>query len=236
MYLSVKQLNEKEAEICRKTLSARAVFAMTGDALARGAGFSIVRMGDGEAAILEAPDGVPFERFSAKEPGWNARLGIEGLPVEQVKENIKAAAKECSLFAPSVSGISLKAFSLHHHFDNRDHYADNFFVNDWTPAMIGLLLGEADGAFILHKDPDEIIRSFSETYGLPASKFEGFRKLNARDNEEAIAAASASRKRLVLFSAGPAGKMIGPRIARAGKVVLDVGNTLPGWSKGVTRA
>ena len=36
---------------------------------------------------------------------------------------------------------------------------------------------------------------------------------------------------LVLYSGGPGGKIIGPKIAKAkNKIVLDVGNTLLPWS------
>src|SRR3989338_2719518 len=235
MFISVKQLTEEENDICFKTLSSKAVFALVGNAIKKKKGISIVRIGDGEVGLLDAPDGKPFTGFNNLDPNWNTRLGIEGLGIEKVKANILEAGNACTYFAPSVSGISLGEFKLHHRFNKREVYLDNFFVADWTKEMIRMLLVASEGVQVIHKDCETLIENFVRRYDLPKTLFSGFKKKSWRDNEAAIKAAIDSGKQLVLFSAGPAGKIIGPKIALAGKGVLDVGKTLPGWSIGDPR-
>lgn len=232
MILSIKHLSDKERDICLRTISPKAIFALVGDAVTLKKGLSIVRMGDGEAKILQSPTDEPFHAFDHREAGWNERLGIEGLDVRTIQANIVEAGNTCTYFAPSVSGISRDTYHLYDHFAPRDVYFDNFFVNDWTGEMIKMLLEACGGAFIIHKHAAALVEDFSAHYSLPASMFASFEKKSWRDNEQATEAASQSDKQLVLFSAGPAGKVIGPRIAKAGKIVLDVGNTLPSWSVG----
>ena len=235
MFLTQKQLNDREKDICFRTISSKAIFAVVGDAVKAAKGMSIIRMGDGEARLLKAPDGQPFDAFEQRHSGWNKRMGIDGLSIETIKKNILAAGNTCTYFAPSVSGISRVEYALHDSFHDRDVYFDNFFVNDWAKEMITMLLTASNGVFIIHKDYDTLIENFVKHYDLPASSFAGFAKLDWRDNDAAVQAAVKSGKQLVLFSAGPAGKIIGPEIAKHGRVVLDIGNTLPGWSTGTPR-
>ncbi|OHA85627.1 MAG: hypothetical protein A2408_01070 [Candidatus Yonathbacteria bacterium RIFOXYC1_FULL_52_10] len=232
MFLKVKKLDEREKEICLKTISSKATFSLVADALVRNEGISIVRMGDGERKLLQAFDGEPFTAFETVRPGWNEHLGVEGLDIETIKANIIEAGNSCTYFAPSVSGVHQNEYRLYDHFRERKVYLDNFFVNDWTPQMVRMLLEESDGVYVMHREYDLLIKNFIRTYKIPAEKFSGFEKRNWKDNEEAIQAAGESGKQLVLFSAGPAGKIIAPHIAATGKVVLDVGNTLHGWSIG----
>ena len=232
MFWRVKQLSSDELDICHKTLSPRATFALVGDAVAQRKGISIVRMGDGELGLLNAKNGEPFNGFDHIDPKSNERLGFEGLEIAEVKKLILEAGNTCTYFAPSVSGISKLDYMLHDRFLPREYYLDNFFVNDWSKKMVHLLLEASDGVFVIHKEYQLLIDNFATHYDLSRSHFAGFAKMSWRDNDEAVAAAVGSDKQLVLFSAGPAGKVIGPKIAKAGKVVLDIGNTLPQWSVG----
>lgn len=236
MFLSVKELSPEEEAICTRTLGPKAAFALIGDAIARKRGISVVRVADGELRLLTAQDGLPFTEFETKYPGWNKRYGIEGLAIEAAKKNILEAGNSCTFFAPSVSGISREDYKLYHLFEPREFYFDNFFVNDWTPEMIRMLLESSDGVFVIHRNYEEIINDFTRHYDIPPEHFSGFPKLSWQDNDAAVEAARASGRQLVLFSAGPAGKIIGPRIAAHGSVVLDVGNTLRGWSIGDPRS
>lgn len=231
MLWDVKKLTPEEADICRRTLSPKAAFALVGHAVARREGLSVVRMGDGEVRILEARDDLRFSSFDHY-PDWNVRLGIEGLSVKEIQRRIIRAANECTYFAPSVSGISMHHYRLHDKVARRDVYFDNFFVNDWTKRMIRLLLEASDGVFIAHREYREIIDNFVSHYELPREHFAGIKKESWQDNERTVSAALASGKQLILFSAGPAGKVIGPELSARGLVSLDIGNTLPHWSVG----
>lgn len=195
---------------------------------------SIVRMGDGECKIVKADTQKPFDDFSYLDPLWNKRLGIDGMPIRLLQKNIIKAGNTCTYFAPSLSGISYDKYFLYNFFKSRSCYFDNFYVNDWTKSMIAMLFEKSDGIFIIHKDYKKIIRNFKKNYNLTkksAVVFGGFSKKSWEDNEQAVHSAIESGMQLILFSAGPGGKIIGPQIAEAkNKIVLDVGNTLIPWS------
>lgn len=191
-------------------------------------------MGDGECKILKADKSKPFNDFDYIK-GWNERLGIVGIPTDILQKKIIEAGNNCTYFAPSISGISLSNYYLYNFFKSRPFYFDNFYVNDWTHKMIKMLLEASDGVFIIHKDYKKIISNFRKTYELTnksGDRFDGFPKKNWNDNEQAIDAAVKSGMQLILYSGGPGGKIIGPKIAKAkNKIVLDIGNTMETWSK-----
>ncbi len=233
MFWSVKSLSTTEKQVCLKTISPRAVYAIVGDALTRKKSLSIVRMGDGELAILTADKHQPFTKFNGQED-WNKRLGVKDIDTLKLQQLITTAGNKATYFAPSVSGISRTDYHLYKFFKPRSHYIDNFFVNDWNKEMIRRLLTNSEGVFILHREYKKIISNFKQNYELTGKnkvKFSGFPKNNWSDNKQAIAAAIASSCQLILFSAGPGGKIIGPEIAKhKNKIVLDIGNTLIHWS------
>lgn len=234
MIFSIKKLSGTEKAFCLKTISSKAMFAIVGDAIVNRKSMSIVRMGDGERGILEADKTKPFTRFNYIRPDWNKKLGIEGASTSSLQKSIIKAGNSCTYFAPSVSGISLREYYLYDYFKPRPLYLDNFYVNDWTPKMIEMLFRASEGVFIIHKDYQKIIKNFKKNYNFDRKsgvKFAGFAKRNWSDNEQAIEAAITSGMQLILYSAGPGGKIIGPAIAKTkNKIVLDVGNTLLPWS------
>lgn len=233
MIFSTKKLSDAQKEICLKTVSSKAIFALVGDAIASKESMSIVRMGDGERKILASDTTQVFTGFNQTHEGWNARLGIEGMPVKTLQESLIEAGNTCTYFAPSVSGISFPEYDLYQYFNPRTQYFDNFYVNDWTHEMIRMLFEASDGIFILHREYKKIISSFKKHYTLPEHKrIDGFLKESWADNDDAISAAIASKAQLILYSGGPGAKGIGPHIAQTkGRVALDIGNTLIPWSK-----
>jgi hypothetical protein len=235
MIFSIKKLTDTEKKLCFKTISPKAIFAIIGDALAGKKSISIIRAGDGEHKILQADKNKPFTSFDYISKRWNKRMGINGIATNILQKKILEAGNNCTYFAPSISGISLSEYYLYDFFKPREYYFDNFFVNDWNAKMIRLLLNASGGAFIIHKDYKKIIENFKKNYNFANDKkiiFNGFAKNSWEDNEKAINAAVNSKMQLILFSAGPAGKIIGPEIAKAkNKIVLDIGNTLIPWSK-----
>lgn len=234
MIFSIKKLTDTEKTLCLKTVSSKAVFAIVGDAITRGKSLSIVRMGDGENGILAADKTKPFTRFNSRNDDWNKKLGIAGMSTASLQKSLIKAGNSCTYFAPSVSGISFSHYHLYDYFKPRPFYFDNFYVNDWTPEMIKILLQASMGVFIIHKDYQKIIKNFKKNYNFDSKsgvKFAGFSKKSWADNEQAVEAALKSGMQLILYSAGPGGKIIGPTIAKAkNKIVLDVGNTLLPWS------
>lgn len=233
MFISINKLSSSDKKICLNTVSTKAIFAIVGDALTRKKSISIVRMGDGEKKILATKKSTEFfDYFDDIHKDWGTQLGVKGMPIENLRKNILAAGNHCTYFAPSVSGIQFPNYSLYKFFKPREFYFDNFFVNDWSAGMIKLLLETAKGIFVIHRDYKKIINNFKTNYDLNNQFFDGFQKESWCDNEQAIETAINSKAQLILFSAGPGGKIIGPKIAKAkNKIVLDVGNTLIPWSE-----
>ena len=232
MFLNIKELSRSEKEICFKTISPKAIFAIVGDALKKHLSISIIRMGDGESKILSSTKSAKiFTEFDNTHKDWNKRLGIKGMPIDLLRKNILKAGNECTYFAPSLSGISLPDYFLYNFFKPRSIYFDNFFVNEWNTKMIKTLLEAAEGVFIIHRDYEKIITNLKKNYKLNKQVFKGFKKNSWQDNQEAIETAVNSGMQLILFSGGPGAKIIGPEIAKGNnKIVLDIGNTLIPWS------
>jgi len=234
MIFTVKKLTSKEKKHCFKTISAKAVFAIIGSAIKNQKSLSVVRAGDGEAEILKADSTKQFSGYNKRHKGRTKRLGIKGADIAFLQKNVLEAGNTCTYFAPSISGISIPRYHVYDFFKPRAHYFDNFFVNEWTGDMIKILLETSGGAFIINREYQEIIHNFKENYNFKKKqkiKFDGFAKESWKDNELAIEAAVKSGMQLILFSAGPAGKIIGPKIAKEkNKIVLDIGNTLMPWS------
>jgi hypothetical protein len=234
MIFEVKKLTATEKKICFRTVSSKAVFAIIGDSIKRHKSISVVRMGDGERKILTFDKNKPFTACNYKYRGWNKRMGVSGMPTNVLQKEIIEAGNSCTYFAPSISGISIPKYYLHNFFKLRTHYFSNFFVNDWTFDMIKMLLEASEGVFIIHRDYEKIINNFKKNYKFSNQniKFAGFAKDSWKDNEQAISVAVESGMQLILFSGGPVGKIIGPKIAKSkNKIVLDIGNTLMIWSK-----
>jgi len=234
MIFNIKKLSAQERKICLKTISPKAVFAIVGDAIKNKKSISVIRMGDGERGILKTDKSKQFNLLGKRQKIWDKRLGIGGMPIKDLQKNIINSGNKCTYFAPSISGISFSGYNLYNFFKSRPYYFDNFFVNDWTKEMIKMLLESSGGVFIVHRDYKKIIDNFNKNYNFQNKNlfFGGFPKNNWQDNQQAINEAIKSKAQLILFSAGPAGKIIGPEIAKArNKIVLDVGNTLIPWSK-----
>lgn len=219
-----KILSDGQVERCTTTISPNTFYMIVGDALVRRVGLSVVRMGDGERLLMNCNE--PSDRF---DENWQTRMGILGISGIDIKKRMFAAARNCDYFAPSVTGIVNDIFNIDS-FSCRDHYVDNFFCNAWTTDMQIDLYKEAGEVLMIHGNPNtaNALKSRAEKYlGVNVTYIQMTRWEEA---EQVIDAASKVSAPLVIFSAGPAGKLIGPEIARQKKVVLDIGNAMDRWT------
>jgi len=224
----LKALNKKKLEICHNTISSNTFFMIVGDALYSGKSLSVVRMGDGEYAAMSAtnPDEPVFDETRAK------YLGCEGIDLLKMQDRLRRAANKCDYFAPSVSGIIRSDYELYHFFRERDRYVDNFFCNAWTEQMIIDLYQKAGHVLFIHCNTESADAvQIRAKWGLGV-KVTYLKLCNWSQTEDIIEKASKIDAPLTIFSAGPAGKYIGPEIAHYGnipKVTLDIGNTSDHW-------
>lgn len=223
-----QELSDLQKYYCYKTISTNVFYMMVGDYLVRRKPFSVVRMGDGERILLDIckAGGKITDRFDEK---WIARLGLLGITNKELQFRIDSAAYNCTMFAPSVTGIVNDHFNLYDLVEMHI-YADNFFCNAWTTDMQIDLYKEAGHVLIIHGNPNTANALQSRAEKFLGVKVSFIQMNNWDESERVVKQARADGAPLVIFSAGPAGKFIGPEIAKDNKVVLDIGNAMDRWT------
>jgi hypothetical protein len=226
-------LTEHEVAICTDTISANAFYLIVQNALERQQELSVVRMADGERKLLDHcranPDGI-VKPFSGLTEEWLKRYGCLGIPRETLLKRIEEAAEQCTYFGPSLSGLTNPAYNIYRCFRPRARYVDNFFPNLWDDQQKTQLFRQARHVLFIHGSyhlADAMQNRAKAYHNVKVS----YRPLtNWTEAEAVIEFGRACDARLVIFSAGPASKFIGPQIAQSGKVTLDIGQAADRWS------
>ncbi len=229
-----KKLCCAEIERCENIISSNTFYMIVGDALLSKKRLSVVRMGDGERHLLNRCNG--FEKYIVTvndhpDLGWLEELGVLGIPKGLLKSRLYIAAEECTYFAPSISGIWRSDYFTND-LSSRERYVDNFFVNAWTEEMKIQLFKQAGHVLLIHANTHTAdAMQIRSTFGLGV-KVSYIKLTDWRGTEQAIREAYEIDAPLVLYSAGPAGKYIGPTIANYGcpKVVIDLGHAADHWT------
>lgn len=228
------KLQGKAAEWCYNTISTSTFYMLVADALLSNEALSTVRMGDGEKLLMDYCEGYPSnpQDRNVHDEDWMRRLGVFGIDKELLKLRLENAANECTWFGPSISGIIRPEFELYHRFRARERYVDNFWCNAWTDEMKINLYKAAGKVLFIHRNPlsFEALKIRAAKIGVEASYIQMDNWSQAHD---VIAQANENDAPLVIFSAGPAAKFIGHRIATGDysrpKVTLDLGNSSDQW-------
>lgn len=226
-------LTHQQILLCLDTVSANTFYMIVGDALLRRKSLSVIRMGDGEHRFWqECQRGKPGDLVGPTEgrsDDWLAKLGCSGITNECLLDNLQLAAESCTYFAPSISGIWNEDYDVS--ISVRRRYVDNFFVNSWTEEMKVGLFKQAGHVLFIHGNAEtaDAMQINAAKIGVKVT----FLKLTKWQEADAVVAASADVDApLVLFSAGPASKWIGPVISKKPipRVVLDLGNSADQWT------
>lgn len=209
---------------CKQFLSSNAFYLLLCDDLTKKTPSSVVRMGDGERLLL---DHIVDNKLlsEALDSEWRKRMGCLDIPNDVLLERLGIAGNSCKYFAPSIAGICWQHFELFDFFEPRDQYVDNFFVNAWSPQMIQYMYSLASKITLIHASVG-LADAYQSRHG---AKVQHVPLSTWQQTEDVIKRVSDQDCDLVLFSAGPGGKYIGPKIAESGKVVIDVGNAAEQW-------
>lgn len=226
------ELSVQQWEMCLDTISPNTFYMMAVSALLKKEVLSVVRFGDGEKLLLDRIQGIPPTPGDRElTDDWLERMGCAGIDMEVLHRRMKMAANECTFFAPSISGIIRREFDLYSRFPTRYRYVDNFFVNAWDEEMKINLFKTAGRVLFIHRNPEtaDAMQIRAQKIGVVV---EYLRLNDWLDTERLVIQAKRSQARLVLFSAGPASKYMGHRIAATGipKVSLDIGNAADMWT------
>lgn len=229
-------LTADQIKICEHTISPTTFYLLVGDAIVNAKPLSVVRMADGERELYEATqEGDPSEAVTIKQPdpvAWLTKMGCVGLSKRELRRRLEIAANECTYFAPSISGIPQSNYSVYNLFNRRDRYVDSFFHNVWSEEMKIELFKAAKHVLFIHRntasaDAMQIRAKWALGVKVTYLKMERWQQA-----DEIIEKGSKIPATLVLFSAGPASKYIGPRLSKQGdvpKVTLDIGQSSDLW-------
>jgi len=221
MYIP-QTLTPSQIERCFNTVSSNAFFLIVANKLVRRESLSVVRMADGEKALFESLNN-PFDE------SWNERLGTAGISREQLIENMRRAINTCDYFASSISGVIMNNYFMDDYRPQR-RYIDNFFPHAWFESMKVNLYKEAKHVLIIHRNENTantLIRRAKQYLNVKVSYLH---LSNWNQAENVVKQANEIDAPLVIFSAGPASKWIGPEIATQGKITLDIGQAMDKWT------
>lgn len=230
---SLKGLTPDQISRCERTISSNTLLFLIGDALTKKEPLSVVRMADGENIIMnwckqnEANKVVtPTAQLDA---AWIKKFGLEGITYGELQKRLIVAANECKYFAASLSGIIIPNYNVDQ-FSNRAIFADNFFTYAWTEEYKKALYKMAHYTLVIHHS-EELCYEIRTNVKKSVDAEVMYLKLNNwTECEDVIKTATMFQPNLVLFSAGPAGKYIGPRIAaKCSCVTLDIGSGMERW-------
>lgn len=221
----------------RRTISSRAFYRIVSSALAKRQPLSAVRMGDGERIFLidyaiACANGDPEAAVKDVNEERLKRLGVEGMPLNDLAFRLSQSAENCDFFGPNINGLSNQTYSLYPWYKIwrlTTPLVDNFWCNDWSLDERVALLKSAGNALVLHANPVTAV-----TFAKRARAYlnVGLRHVSIKSWKDADAVIAECAKwdyPLALISAGPGAKWIIPELAKQGKVALDIGNSMDQW-------
>jgi len=201
---------------------------MVADAVASKKELSFVRCCDGEKIILDQPKNST-NNILCFDHAWQKEFGTTGMTLAQLQNSILEAGNTCTHFGPSISGIHLHNYFLYNHFRERAYYIDNFFPYSWSQEMQKMLFTAVAGILIIHRDHAKHVEGFKKKFSI--KNVQGLSLDSWQDVSGVINEARKLPHQLVLFSGGPAGKILAPKIASGtAKIVLDIGQAMHAWS------
>jgi hypothetical protein len=206
------------------------------DALETKQSLSVIRMADGERAIMAQLH--DFDRKGLVEPPeghgpeWLERYGVKGITKELCVYNLTYAANNCTYFAPSITGVTSSAFDMYQFFPLRDQYVDNFFPDQFTIDQKTALFKQAKHVLLIHGNPSLADSMQLRVQANLQVKVSYLKLTHWTEASDIVDKADNIYSPLVLFSSGPASKWIGPAIAngKIPKVTLDLGHAADYWT------
>jgi hypothetical protein len=231
----LNKLTFVQKQQCLNTFSSNTFLFLVGDALERKEALSLVRMADGEHILMnqclkaERKQDV-IKPTNQLDEAWLKKFGVWGITYEELYRRLIQAAEHATYFAASLSGIIMGHYDVYH-FSRRDRYVDNFFNYGWSEEYKIGLMKKAGKVLFIHYNPNSYaaLEARAKYIGVET---EYIQMSNWTDTDRVIDQAYRSDAPLVLYSAGPGGKIIGPTMALASntqKVTLDVGSASDRW-------
>ena len=227
-------LTTEDLAFTNKILSSDALAAQLVTRIKNHIPTSVIRMSDGERAIIEYSKSGRKAGFLL-DPAWLCRYGLTGIDLAQVGRDLLWAGEKADYLACTISGVFWDCFRAHNFFPQRKQFVDSFYPNLMLATdRVGALL-KAGPVLVLHRDHERIVAALSKQYGIEGMT--GMRLSGWADQAELLNTVPSSKATTVLLSGGASGKPFAVRLANAtGKTVLDIGEALGGtWCTSTVR-
>ena len=222
----VRSLSKEQRSFCSRVISSDAFAALILDKLARKKGASVLRMADGEKALIDAYKGLPLRPF-LKDEAWLKKYGLAGIDLTSVGETLLEAGMTADYLAPAITGVFRPNYAIYQHFLERRNFVDQFYLIYWHATGVFATILRGASVAVVHRNAGTMAASLQSKYAL-TSPIECITVDSWRDHANVEQQVKQAKARLVLVSAGPTGKAMIVRMARArpDQVVLDVGGAM----------
>lgn len=215
-------LTPAQLEFTNRILSSDALAAQLVTRIKQRIPTAVVRMSDGERGIIEYSR-TGHKDYFLKDPRWLSNYGLAGADLAQVGRDLLKAGNEADYLGCTISGVFWDIFDTQQYFPDRS-YCDCFYPFMWEcTGRVGAIL-KAGPCLVLHNDHRSVVRKLSAKYGVTGMA--GMR-LSSWDQHDAIVEnVKQIPASTVLVSGGASGKALCVRLAKLGKVALDVGSAM----------
>jgi len=222
------KLSANNAQHIMRIISSEAVGELCADAIVRGAGFAVVRMGDGEAELLRARVTPGYVPWFWQDAGWRSKYGVDGMDLIDCAERVYAAGIGADVIGINLLGLYDESWAAWRYLPPNRRYCDQYVhIHIAATGTLTRLAGLAKTA-IIHREAAKLVQEFSR-------KFRALKPVpivcnSWRDHDKVYEQAKQSGCKLFLISVGAAGKALGVKIAKElSAVVLDCGEAMGGW-------
>ena len=218
------RLTAEQKDLCHKMLNSDALAALLVDALLSGTPTSVVRMSDGERALMQLSETGETVDF-LQDQEWLKKYGLYGADLACVGRRLIQANREATFVASTISGLYLSAFNCFKWSAERKHLISSFYAYELVNSgRIQSIMDVSGGVLVLHRRGPELAQMIYHKYRADAR---GFVLDSWKDHASLLKEVKQCPHKLVLVSGGASGKPFCVDIAReTGKTVLDVGEAL----------
>jgi len=207
------------------TISPDSLWLLLAEAQAAGEGASIVRLGDGERALLALRAGEPPAPYLADE-SWLREYGLTGADLLRIAAGLHEATERATWLAPSPSGVLDPAYDLLPYLTPRDRWAPCYYGTQWVPCGRHRELLAGQRVALCTRQAIALAPAVAEHLGAPVVPLPVD---SWRDRILAVERALEERCTAALVSAGPPGKLLTVELGDAGLLALDLGTSLRLW-------
>lgn len=218
----IQEYSNEQLAIAKKMISSDAFYIIVCDALVKKKHLSVVRMNDGERAIMNVSKGTAPSHFLLDD-NWLKEYGLYGADLEKTGRDLFVAANSADYFAQFISGWFLPNFDVISLIEPRDMYVDGFYPYLWKNMdRVKELMKYDGGISVVCRNSISVSEKLFSTYG---AKINPIEYASWKDYDSAMDAIGKSGTHLVLCSTGASGKLLNVQASKKHwKACLDVGS------------